>query len=94
MVKLFNLTILQPDRIIYDGQAMSLIAPCETGYLGVLADHAALAANVIPGEITVKQSPEQEAVIFTSRGKGFLEVLNNNVNLILNYTDDNQDSGK
>jgi F-type H+-transporting ATPase subunit epsilon len=88
--KPFNLTIIQPDKIIYDGKAVSLVAPCESGYLGVMADHAALAANIVAGSITVKPQAGQQAVIFTSRGKGFLEVLNNNVSLVLNYTDAEQ----
>jgi F-type H+-transporting ATPase subunit epsilon len=87
MDKTFNLTILEPERIIYQGRALSLIAPCENGYLGVLADHAALAANVVDGKITVREEPAREPLVFHSEGKGFLEVLNNNVNLILNHTD-------
>ena len=87
MGKTFNLTILRPDKIIYQGRALSLIAPCENGYLGVLADHAALAANVVGGKISVREKQAAEPLVFHSEGKGFLEVLNNNVNLVLNYTD-------
>jgi len=87
MDKTFNLTILRQDKIIYDGRASSLIAPCEFGYLGVLANHAPLAANMVSGKITVRLAQAGEPLIFYSKGKGFLEVLNNNVSLILNYTD-------
>lgn len=92
MDKAFNLTILRPDKIIYDGRAVSLIAPCESGYLGVLADHAALAANIVSGKITVRQGQKEESLAFYSKGKGFLEVLNNNVNLILTDADTDETS--
>jgi F-type H+-transporting ATPase subunit epsilon len=88
--KLFHLTVIQPDKVIYDGKAVSLIAPCESGYLGVMADHAALAANIVSGSITIKPQVGQPTVVVACRGKGFLEVLNNNVSLVLNYTDADQ----
>lgn len=75
--------ILKPEEIVYNGPALSLIAPCESGYLGVLADHAPLVANIIPGKVTVKLAGK-DPLIVDVEGKGFLEVLNNNVSLILN----------
>jgi F-type H+-transporting ATPase subunit epsilon len=87
MDKTFNLTILRPDKVVYDGRALSLIAPCESGYLGILADHTPLAANIVSGKITIRQSQAGKPLVFHSKGKGFLEVLNNSVNLVLNYTD-------
>jgi len=92
MDKTFNLTILRPDKVIFQGCALSLVAPCENGYLGVLVDHAPMAANVVSGKITVREKPAAEPLVFSCKGKGFLEVLNNNVNLVLNYTDA-QDAG-
>jgi F-type H+-transporting ATPase subunit epsilon len=82
MAKQFHLNISTPDKVIYDGEVASLIAPCALGYWGVLADHAPLVASVVQGKITVKEAGERE-LIFHSQGKGFLEVLKNNVTMIL-----------
>lgn len=82
MNKSFNITILNPEKTIYEGKALSLIVPCENGYLGVLADHASLVGNVVAGKITLRINLDEEPRIFHSSGKGFLEVFKNNVNLL------------
>ncbi len=79
---LFHLTIMNPEKTIYKGEITSLIAPCETGYLGVMAGHLPLAANIVSGRIIVRRG-EEEPQVFNCRDKGFLEVLGNNVTLLL-----------
>ncbi len=79
----FHLTIMNPEKTIYEGEITSLIAPCETGYLGVMAGHLPLAANIVSGKIIVRGDKE-ESRIFNCRDKGFLEVLGNKVTLLLN----------
>jgi F-type H+-transporting ATPase subunit epsilon len=88
MSKLFDITIISPEKTMYEGKAFSLIAPCEYGYLGVLADHAPLIANVTSGKITVKKELDTPQ-IFDFKGKGFLEVLNNNVTILLTQAESN-----
>lgn len=83
MNKQFNVTIINSDKTIYEGKVLSLVAPCELGYLGVLAGHMPLVANLIRGKITLQEDQGREPLIFASEGKGFLEVLNNNVTLLL-----------
>jgi len=82
MDKTFQVGIYSSDKIIYEGQIISLIVPSETGYLGVLADHAPLAAKLSPGKITLRLAGGQINVIDSST-KGFLEVLKNQVTLLL-----------
>jgi len=67
---------------VYEGRVSSLIAPGELGYLGVLANHAALITNLIPGKISFRDGSNKLTTI-DSKGKGFLEVLNNNATLLL-----------
>ena len=83
MAKTFNLTIMAPENIIYEGPAVSLIVPAELGYLGILADHAPLGANLRRGTITLRKDSGQ-TVKFASGDKGFIEVLKNNVTILLN----------
>ncbi len=83
----FTVTILTPEKIIYDGPIVSLIVPCETGYLGVWVDHAPLVATIVPGKVAIIKEHGQSPEIFQLHGKGFLEVLNNKVTVLLQYTE-------
>lgn len=82
MVKKFKVKIITPDRIIYDREAVSLVAPSEMGYLGVLVDHAPLIANLVEGKIVVREDTENVLTFFL-KGIGFLEVFENEVSLFL-----------
>ncbi len=82
-MKPFKVVITTPEKIIYEGFSISLIAPCQNGYLGVWADHAPLAANLKAGVITLKKEAGEDFV-YKFSGKGFLQVLNNEVTLLLN----------
>jgi len=82
-MKAFKVVITTPGKIIYEGRSISLIAPCQNGYLGVWADHAPLAANLQSGKISVKTETAQDFV-YQFSGKGFLQVLHNEVTLLLN----------
>jgi ATP synthase F1 epsilon subunit len=82
MAKTFSVSIITPEKQIYQGKAVSLVVPAALGYLGVLADHDALAANLVEGKIVVSEESGKKAD-FYSLSKGFLQVLKNNVTLLL-----------
>lgn len=82
MPKEFGLSIVAPEGVVAERKAVSIVVPSETGYLGVLANHAPLVANLAAGEITLKDASGKTEV-FRSKGKGFVEVLNNEVVIIL-----------
>ena len=82
MAKSFDLNIITPDEIVYEGKITSLVAPCALGYLGVLGNHAPLIANMKSGKITLKEE-SGKTIIFNSETKGFLQVLRNKVLIIL-----------
>ncbi len=82
MEKDFSLVILNPEKKVYEGRVVSLIAPCQTGYCGILANHAPFIANTEAGKITLRQATgEPKEIPVASRG--FLEVLDNNVTLLI-----------
>jgi len=87
MAKSFNLSIITPDKAVYEGSAISLVAPCESGYLGVLADHVPLVSMLKAGNIFLRKTP-QENMSFKLNGKGFLEVLKNNVTILVDSVSD------
>lgn len=83
MLKNFSVSILTEQKSVYEGTAVSLVVPAELGLLGVWANHAPLAAHLVPGKITVKTSASAEPLVFHSSGNGFLEVLKNKATLLL-----------
>ena len=74
---MFQLNIVTAEKIFYEDDVSSIIAPGVEGYLGILADHAPLITSLIPGKLTVKNSAGSEIIMALSGG--FLEVLKNKV---------------
>ncbi|HEX9912011.1 MAG TPA: F0F1 ATP synthase subunit epsilon [candidate division Zixibacteria bacterium] len=75
---MFLLTIVTSEKIFYEEEVSSLIAPGVEGYLGVLTDHAPLITSLVPGKLTIKKDSKDSEVILAVSG-GFLEVLKNKV---------------
>jgi F-type H+-transporting ATPase subunit epsilon len=82
VAKSFQVNILTSDRTLYQGAVRSLTAPGELGYLGILADHAALMTTLIPGTISITDMSGATQVI-DSRSTGSLEVHNNVVTILV-----------
>ncbi len=83
MSSIFKISVITPDKAIYEGNIVSLIAPTELGYLGVLAHHAPLVANVASGKITIKSDLAAEPTVLDYEGAGIMEVRNNEVTIFL-----------
>ncbi len=86
MAKQFQVEILTPEKTIFAGQISSLVVPAALGYLGVLAEHAPLVANLTPGKIHFNPGASQNGII-NNRGQGFLEVTKNKATLLLDSAD-------
>jgi len=71
MAKTFRLEIVTPERTVFSEDVVSLVAPAERGYLGVLAGHAPLLCTLKPGEIRIRR--EGGEILFATSG-GFMEV--------------------
>ncbi len=87
MAKQFQVEILTPEKTIFAGQISSLVVPAALGYLGVLAGHAPLVANLTPGKIHFNPAAAAQKGIINNRGQGFLEVTKNKVTLLLDSAD-------
>jgi len=77
---MYLLTIVTPEKIFYEGNVISLIAPGSEGYLGILTDHAPLITALVPGKLTVKDQKHQELIF--AIGGGFMEVFKNQVTIL------------
>jgi F-type H+-transporting ATPase subunit epsilon len=82
VAKSFNVSIIAPDRKVYEGAAQSLVVPAGLGYLGVLADHAPLLTTLTRGRITIRDSAGKTAV-FDCAGDGFMRVSRNRAVLLV-----------
>jgi len=87
MDKFFRLGIYTIDKMVFDGKVSSLSAPAETGYLGILLNHAPLMTKLKTGKITFK-SEDGGLNTINSGSSGFLEVLNNKVSILLDSVDE------
>ncbi len=72
---MFRLAIVTPERVHFDGEIKSLVAPGTEGYLGVLSQHAPLITALKPGKIEFRDA--QDTVHVMAVSGGFLEVSNN-----------------
>lgn len=72
MAKTFRLEIVTPEKLVFSEDVVSLVAPADEGYLGVLAGHAPLLAALKPGEIRIRRDSGES--LFATSG-GFMEVL-------------------
>ena len=82
MQSLFHINIVTPGKTVYEGDASSLIVPAQKGYLGVLAHHAPIVAQLVPGKITLRDSAGKESG-FDLKAPGFLEFSGNCATLML-----------
>lgn len=72
MAKTFQLSVVAPDRTVYEDEVNSVIAPGVTGYLGVMADHEASIIALKSGVVEVMDKTNQRDHVAISGG--FLEV--------------------
>jgi len=81
-----NITVLTPDKEIYQGEITSVKVPGVGGQFEILKNHAPLVSALGEGAVRLKVSGSQDMNF--SIEKGFIEVLNNEVSLLVQgYTE-------
>lgn len=78
----FLLTIITPEKVVFNEQVVSLTAPGQLGYLGILAHHAPLMTSLIPGKLTLRKGNSGEQTIVMAVDGGFLEFSHNQATLL------------
>ena len=76
-----NITVLTPDREVFKGAISSVKVPGKNGQFQVLNNHAAIVSALDKGEVTIQPSTGNK-IIFEIQ-KGFIEVLNNEISLLV-----------
>jgi F-type H+-transporting ATPase subunit epsilon len=76
-----NITVLTPDREIFKGEINSVKVPGTGGMFQVLKNHAAIVSSLSKGDVTIAKADGGKMKL--SIEKGFIEVLNNEVSLLV-----------
>ena len=76
-----NLSVLTPGKEIYSGEITSVKVPGITGQFEILSGHAAIVSALGVGPVRILTS-DGKTINYTI-GKGFVEVLNNEVSLLV-----------
>ena len=80
MAATFTLSILTPERTVFEGPVEYVQVPGTEGYLGVLANHAALVTGLAEGRLTVRKPGGGETTLAVSGG--FFEVSHNRATVL------------
>jgi F-type H+-transporting ATPase subunit epsilon len=76
-----KITVLTPDREVFQGDIASVKVPGTGGQFQVLKNHAPVVSSLSKGEVTIAKT-DGGKMKFTIE-KGFIEVLNNEVSLLV-----------
>lgn len=77
--KMFQLKIITPDRIFYEGEADMVEMSTTSGDVGVYKDHVPTTFILVPGVLTIHQAGEEREAALHS---GFVEVLQAQVTVL------------
>ena len=74
------LRVLTQEGLVFEDRAVSVIAPGELGYLGMLKNHAPLVTTLAPGKLIWRRTSGERHVRHI--GAGLLEVVRNQVTIL------------
>ena len=80
MAMILHVDIVSAEQEIYSGAAEMLLAPLETGEIGVLPRHSPLLARLRPGEVRVRMGGREDLCFYVSGG--LLEIQPNVVTVL------------
>ncbi|MBI4445872.1 MAG: F0F1 ATP synthase subunit epsilon [Acidobacteria bacterium] len=78
--KSIHLTIVTPDRLLFNGEVDAVTVPGLRGYLGILPGHAPLLSELRVGMISLVQEGRENHLFCTW---GFVEVLPDRVSVLV-----------
>jgi len=76
-----RVTVISPERCLFEGEADAVVAPAFDGQVGILPRHAPFLTLLGDGVLTVRQGRGGEARRFQVTG-GFLQVVGDAVRVV------------
>ena len=86
MADLLHLTIVSPEKVLFEGDVKYLHVPGGAGSFGVLVDHVPLLASLKPGLFEIRPV-SGEPLKFSTTCPGFFEVVKNRASILLDALD-------
>lgn len=77
-----HLTVVTPEKQLLSEEVDEIIVPTTNGELTILPEHAALLAQLVPGELSIKKGNKTDHLVVVG---GFLEVGKNTVSILADY---------
>jgi len=75
-----HVRVISPDRVGYEGDVVSLVAPAHDGEVGILRGHAPMTVLLGSGELRLRTAGGEVERLRVSRG--FLQVIDDEVNVL------------
>ncbi len=76
---MLTVSVISPERVLFEGEASSVVAPAFDGEVGILTDHAPMITALGKGTLRVERGAGSQR--FTVEG-GFLQVVDNQVRVV------------
>lgn len=80
---MFHLQVLTPEAVFFDDEVISIIAPGDHGYLGIMASHAPLITSLKVGVFII--TDKNKTKLYFDVSKGFMEVNYSRVAVIVDF---------
>lgn len=74
-----KLTIITPDKPVYDGEVTSVTVPGSAGSFEVLENHAPIVSTLDDGKVIIRKGKDEEILHIVG---GVVEVSDNNITVL------------
>ena len=88
-MRTFQLHILAADRVFFEGECESVVAPTASGQYGVQAHHSNMIAAISPGELTFRTA--QGETRYAAVSAGMIKVEHNDVLILVDSAERPED---
>jgi len=78
-----SVTVISPERKVYEGEADQVVAPAWDGEVGILRNHAPFVALLGEGDLRIRRGVAEERIFVSG---GFLQVADNVVTVLSERT--------
>ena len=85
-----RVTVISPERSVFDGNANAVVAPAYDGKVGILPRHAPFLTLLGDGKLILRQ--DDEDAVFHVRG-GFLQVKDDVVSVVAEHAEGESTNG-
>ncbi len=83
-VNTFRVSLVTPERAVYEGDARFLVLPAHDGELGVLRDRAPLLVALGPGTLRIEEPGGEQRFFLTG---GFAQMVDNRLTVLAEHAE-------